>query len=234
MSITVSLDPTATGTDNAHTLGAGANKVVAVTRPDDDATTYIYNTASAARQGYNHSALPTSTDQLVSNLMRYRWRMILNEETDPITEQMTFGGLLSGTYNEPGLASFNSVNGDSGWNAGSHSQPRPGGGSFSITDVNNTELVIRAPMVSGLSTCYTTTIYWDWTITLAGGSGWIRILRRPAYGLLAMSLHGLMRSDIPKLEAHIARHERIRINDDDEREDLWRQLTGYRHPKHFA
>lgn len=207
---TTTLNPTAQGTDVAWTLGAGADKVAAVTAPDDDGTTYIFK-ISAGLQGFVMEDLPNEAF------------IIRNHETKRRMRQPTGTGdsntflLLSGVYtHSAATAEVNAYN-----TRLNVDLARPGGGTWEPADINGSELGIRAQNMLSTPEMNCTTLRWnvEWDAAPSGFAIFVGSLIGGAIGS-AVGLH-----EIPKLAAYLARVTgRKHILRPREHETLWREL----------
>jgi len=66
------LEVTAVATFDTWPLQQGANKVVAVQTPDDDATTYLLSGGASCSESYDHDALPAEAGAIISVKTRGR------------------------------------------------------------------------------------------------------------------------------------------------------------------
>lgn len=117
---------------NQWTLGAGANKVVAVNAPDDDNTTYLSSTGAAARQQYS---LATNTIPSGS---------IINSVSAVMRCLTTSGGRHSRVgFHLSGYTSSSDYQSPSSWTTFSEIMPRPGsppGSPWALADLTTLQI----------------------------------------------------------------------------------------------
>lgn len=132
----VTLQADATSTPDNWTLEAGANKVAAVNAPDDDATSYVSSTGtSGTTQRYsvaNHSIPSGAT----INFVRLRSRCMKGQSA---AGTFIMSAVLSGNVSDG--ATKTSGTGYSDFT--DDFAARPGGGSWTLDDINNLEIQIR-------------------------------------------------------------------------------------------
>lgn len=125
------LEATATGFYNAWTLGAGANKVVAVNSPDDDTTSYVSATAgSGIAQTYVMQDLPSEAGAVNTVTHRMRFQSFSDGSGNCIPKLRLSGTDLNGTNRSQGFGV---------WGTYTEALGRPGGGAWTVSDVNATE-----------------------------------------------------------------------------------------------
>ena len=181
---TARIDVTAvSSTYNAWTLGAGADKVVAVQTNDSD-TTYITSSTAAQRQAYTLQAKPAMAAlNQVDTSSRAR-------KTGGVDEQYQNFIRLGGTDSD---GSANSPTGSyallttSAWS-------RPGGGSWAPVDLDTLEIGNRRGVANGgeirVTEKYCTV---DYTAP-AGGFNWLLTCWLPP--LVAVASHAITRREI--------------------------------------
>lgn len=208
---TTTLNPTAVGTDNAWTLGAGANKFAAVTEPDDENDTFISTTGNVL-QGFVMDDLPSEATTVIAHETKRRVGMASGTgDTDTFLR-------LSGSYTHSAVTAEPTV-----YNTRLNTDlAKPGGGTYSDpADVNNSELGVRSSNMLTTPQMRCTTLRWNVTWDAPGGFAiFVGSLIGGAIGS-AVGLH-----EIPKLAAYLARITgRKHILRPYEHETLWRELS---------
>lgn len=208
---TTTLNPASIGTFDSFTLTAGATKVIAVTTPDDDNTTYLTEGTPTDRQSFNMDDLPTEAAVVTAHTMRVRLR------NDSIGSPQAKPFIRSGGVNSDGTAI--SITG--AWV------------TYSQTDivslqtpalVNAAECGLLFTTDGGGDVVNWTTLTWDVSWERAGGLVFLLLSLGPlcAVGLHEMSkLASLIQARTGTL---IRPHEYL---------DAWRELKSYRHPRHI-
>lgn len=123
-------DPLAIGSDNTFALSAGATKMIAMTRPDDDLTTYLTAPAADfARQGFTITGPPLGDVSLVQ--VGYRIKAP-NGVTN--SSFLRLGGVyVYGTTRT----------GNTAWQNWLQTIARPGGGSWAPADLATLQMGVR-------------------------------------------------------------------------------------------
>lgn len=219
----IRLDPTSEGTDTGWSLVAGANKTAAVTWPDDDNTTRIgssFNTG--ALQSFNMTDLPASAITVVTHQARLRhWSQSMPEGDEQPSLYTLWGGVRnhSGVFGPFGSWSTSTAN-------------DLGGATPSVANVNAGQVGCRDNGTGddggGGGNIEVSTISWDVTYTVSEGGGWTCVIEglgpMIAVGLEVLSSR-LFRSELwLKARTVLLAHER---------EEAWRSIREWRHPRHF-
>jgi hypothetical protein len=154
---TATIQVAAVTSPDQWSLGAGANKVVAVNGPDDDDASYIYTTYTNYYQQYSlaaHSIPSGSAINSISIYSRckkvsgsaawytYLWLGAASATYGPHTMQLTYTNFTDLT-------------------------PRPGGGAWAFSDLASLEVSIRH-VASGNGYCTSLWLIVDYTPPAAG------------------------------------------------------------------
>ena len=157
MGTTIQLACASIGTHDAWTLTAGATKVIAVAQPDDDATTVIRTSTLNAKQSFNLDNLPGGASAIVSVTTVARF----NESAASATTMRAFlllaGVTENGTTRNPGAA----------YTTYSEAIAKPGGGTWSVADVNALEVGVEE-VADSIETAGCTTLYVEVVYDSAG------------------------------------------------------------------
>ncbi|OFX02423.1 MAG: hypothetical protein A3E78_01970 [Alphaproteobacteria bacterium RIFCSPHIGHO2_12_FULL_63_12] len=213
---TNTLIPTANGADTAWSLGAGASKWQACITPDDADTTYILSTTNLQRMSFVLGNLPAEAVAVRSHTLTRRARKAVGAAGDTVNSFL----LLSGSY----------THGSAVNPAGSYTDyesadlARPGGGLWSVADVNAAEAGVRYNGTGGDEN-RVTTLKWavEWSAEEGGWASFVGGIVGPVVGA-ALLLH-----DIARLAAMIRQktHGRTIILPAE-----WpAMLAGMRHPR---
>lgn len=143
-------------------LETGADKVVAVNSPDDDATTNLMTTAAGQRQSYAlaASSIPAgSTINSVSVTLRFRGADTLGQSF-----------LRLGTTNVD--SPEHHLYYGEGWNTFTDTIARPGGGSWALSDLSSLQVGVYS-VDGGLYNTKATTLFVtvDYTEGAGGATG---------------------------------------------------------------
>lgn len=191
------LDAVSIGAFDAFTLAAGATKMEAVARPNDDTARYL--SIGGVGSSFQHFKVTqyegivrvNSTPRLAA-----RSRIFITDVG--ISEAMNGGFYLGGNRTEVTLASYFDASASPGpWTDYDQPLARPGGGSFVPDDFKTLEIYARAPMTASSSTLHLTTLYAYVDVTLsekgyaAYAARMLRMRRLPG---------GVMQITIPSLE----------------------------------
>lgn len=163
---TETLEMTLIADTDQWTLGAGANKVIAVNSPDDDITSYIYSGTAAQEQKYTVANPSSIRAGDVINFVRSSYRAI-SENGDPDTITRV-NQILGGSEN----AGDNNLL-DGSWTTRTQDwTTKPGGGAWTTADVNSVEFEVEL-VIAGLADtarCTTMQLIVDYTPSALMGS----------------------------------------------------------------
>lgn len=210
--------PNAIGTNNQWTLGAGASKVAAVSS-NDDATGYINGDYA-------------SIGAVVFQSFKIAYPGFVSLATNPVSvgarvKYPVWGGAGDGVRWNVYLSGARTRNGPSGVDIpvyadlGPTVTARPGGGSYTISDLPNLECEVEVPVTTTVTTCDCTFLYLDIDGTL--GSGGFAFL----VGSLVGAALGL--SEMAGLARVLYRQTRTRIYPNEYLE-AWRDIREHRNP----
>jgi len=130
---TETIQVAAVTTPDQWTLGAGADKVVAVNGPDDDDTSYIYCSTSGRWETYSlaANAIPVgATINSVSVVSR-------GYKSSGSTARWAVGVLLGGS------STFGLTHFPASYTSYTETLARPGGGTWSVADLASVEVLVR-------------------------------------------------------------------------------------------
>jgi len=130
MGTTLKLACASIGTHDAWALAAGASKVIAVAEPDDDGTTRINTSTLNAKQSFNLDNLPGGASAIVSVTTVARFNETAASATTMRAFLLLAGATVNGATRNPGGA----------WTTYSEEIAKPGGGTWSVADVNALEV----------------------------------------------------------------------------------------------
>ena len=192
--VTATLEAASIGTYDQWSLLAGANKIVAVNSPDDDATSYIQETTNGECESY-YLATPPAMAELTTVTHRMRVK-------DPSgdADYCVFNGRLRITPNATVGTNRNSAN---SYTTYTEVLGRPGGGSWSPADLSSLQVEICFVSSSPPNTLQCTTLNVDidyvppagGTFTFGFGLSWIP-------PLIAVASHCLSRAEIVSILKH--------------------------------
>lgn len=201
------------------TLGAGANKVVAV-QTDDGDTSYIFDTGANDEQSFNMDLVAGFFFSVSTITMGFKGRGTTTG-TQPYS--------LFGTRNSATNDYFGTGAQPVGYTLTTAARAtKPTGGAWTPAILDATEAIIFAQTPDDSPTFFCTWIYWDVTgVPFAGGIAQLIASLGP---LVAVGLH-----EMPKLIRHLYRVSSPRrvLIEPHEVTLAWREMREDRHPRHF-
>jgi hypothetical protein len=127
--MTATIQVAAVTSPNQWTLGAGANKVVAVNAPNDDDATYIYASTAGYKQQYNLTANSIPSGSTITSVK------ISNRA------KVTGGsGAYQGYVVLAGVTVYAPVHSPASYTTYEDAVSRPGGGSWAVSDLSSLEV----------------------------------------------------------------------------------------------
>jgi hypothetical protein len=184
------IEANAEGERTAYILGAGANKVVAVNYPHDDAVTFIERGSANGTQTYKTASLPSGAAvlQKVDSIMK---GMRYSANASQRCYQEFNGGASQdcGVDHDPGVT----------WTAQWHGDiNRPGGGAWQVADIGNGANCLRLGVKA---TCDATggvrcTSLWFDVHWLYGAGGFALHVASWLPPLLAVASHAVSQAEL--------------------------------------
>lgn len=148
---TTTIQVAAVTAPDTWTLGAGADKVVAVNSPDDDDISYIFGTVAGNQEQYSlaaHAIPAGSTINSVSTSSRVK-----NIAGAFVTVRVYLGAdFQTGPFRSP-----------SAYTTYVDSFSRPGGGTWQLSDITSLQIAVRYAAAGGAIHCTSLWLIVDYT-----------------------------------------------------------------------
>jgi hypothetical protein len=151
---TVTIQVASVTAPDQWTLGAGANKVVAVNSPSDDATSYIYVAASTKYEQYSLAASMIPGGSTINSVSVFS-RCMRGGATNSLWR---VGLVLGANFSES-----DSHTAPSAWVEYTDVLARPGGGAWSTADLASLEVYVRSGATANQLDCTSLWLIVDYT-----------------------------------------------------------------------